>query len=142
VRKWFWNLYENLICCFSINNVGHYKFFFDTSLKENPLSYLEKLTYVYRELDEFYMKSHPIFWSTVTCLFSCFHPWSCAGHPITLGLSVWWKWPIHIFPTDRYLIHILLQISYIECAKFQLCLFLYVEWSFRNKNCNRVYNET
>ena len=42
---------------FSINNVGHYKALFDTGLKETPLSHFETLTYVYRELDEFYMKS-------------------------------------------------------------------------------------
>jgi len=44
---------------FSINNVGHSKDLFDTGLKETPLSHLETLTYVYRELDAFYMKSFP-----------------------------------------------------------------------------------
>jgi len=44
---------------FSINNAGHYKVLFDTGLKETPLSHLETLTYVYRELDEFDMKSRP-----------------------------------------------------------------------------------
>jgi hypothetical protein len=109
---------------FSINNMGPYKFLFDSSLKETPLSHLETLTYIYRELDELYVKSHPHPNPPVHCNMFVFFLSSLELYRTShyLGLVCVMEMTNPRPLSDRYLMHILLQISYIECAKFQLFL--------------------